>query len=205
MVESQLRRRGIHDLRVLGAMNSVARERFIDASFRDVAYADDPAPIGGGQTISQPYITALMCQCLALTGTESVLEIGAGSGYHAAVLGLLAARVTTVEIVPELAELARANLEGTRLGANVTVVEADGSLGYPAMAPYDGISVAAAAPQIPAALIQQLAEGGRLVIPLGSLEDQDLVVLTRHGTKLDRRVATGCRFVPLRGRQGWHG
>lgn len=204
MVESQLRRRGIRDQRVLEAMNSVARERFIAPAFHDLAYADDPAPIGGGQSISQPYMTALMCQCLALQGTEIVLEIGAGSGYHAAILGLLAARVITVEIVPDLAVTARSNLEAAGLGSNVTVVEGDGCLGYEELAPYDGISVAAAAPEIPAALIQQLAEGGHLVIPLGSFEDQDLVILTRHGTKLERRVATACRFVPLRGRHGWH-
>jgi protein-L-isoaspartate(D-aspartate) O-methyltransferase len=204
MVDSQLRRRGIRDQRVLDAMGTLPREFFIAAAYHDLAYADDPAPIGCGQTISQPYMTALMCQCLALKGGESVLEIGAGSGYHAAVLGVLADKVITVEIVPELADLARANLAAAGLTGKVTVVEGDGCLGYPEQAPYDGISVAAAAPQVPSALLQQLRDGGRLVIPLGSFEDQDLIVLTRHGTKFDRRIATACRFVPLRGSQGWH-
>jgi protein-L-isoaspartate(D-aspartate) O-methyltransferase len=203
MVETQLRRRGIRDRRVLSAMMEIPREEFVPVEARVLAYGDNPVHIGHGQTISQPYMTALMAECLELTGTETVLEVGAGSGYAAAVLGALAARVVTVEIVPELARLAKQNLYRTGRDLNVQVIAGDGSLGYPEEAPYDAISVAAGAPDVPPALLQQLADPGRLVIPVGGRDDQELRVLWRRGGRSEWRVATYCRFVPLRGGEGW--
>jgi len=203
MVDVQLRRRGIRDARVLAAMIAIPREQFIPAPGRKASYDDEPAGIGHGQSISQPYMVALMAECLELKGTEVVLEVGAGSGYHAAVLGALADRVIAVEVIPELAEQARQNLDRTGYGRNVEVHCADGSLGWPGCEPYDAISVAAAAPEVPAALLDQLADPGRMVIPVGPELDQDLRVIARSGGKLSTRVATLCRFVPLRGRQGW--
>jgi protein-L-isoaspartate(D-aspartate) O-methyltransferase len=203
MVDRQLRRRGIRDQRVLDAMSEIPREEFVPEDAAREAYRDDPIQIGYGQTISQPYMTALMAQELELGGSETVLEVGAGSGYAAAVLGMLAARVAAVEIVPELAAMARENLRRTGRDANVEVVEGDGSLGYPRLGPYDGISVAAGAPDIPAALLDQLADAGRMVIPVGDWLDQELRVVTRRGSKIQSRVATYCRFVPLRGGEGW--
>jgi protein-L-isoaspartate(D-aspartate) O-methyltransferase len=203
MVETQLRRRGIHDERVLRAMREIPREEFVPAESQLVAYQDEPIPIGHGQTISQPYMTALMAESFELTGTETVLEVGAGSGYAAAVLGALAARVVSVEIIPALAQLARENLRRTGSDTNVTVVCGDGSLGYPEAAPFDAISVAAGAPQIPAALLDQLKDPGRLVIPVGDYGDQELRVVSKQGGRIDYRVAVLCRFVPLRGGEGW--
>lgn len=203
MVERQLKSRGIRDPRVLEAMGRIPRELFVPEKYRHNAYCDEPIPIGFGQTISQPYMTALMVQVLELQGTERVLEVGAGSGYHAAVLGALAAEVITVEIIPELAEMARRNLEAAGCGANVRVICADGSLGYPELAPYDAISVAAAAPEIPPRLLEQLADPGRMVIPIGSLEEQELVLVTKSHGAISSRVAALCRFVPLRGGEGW--
>jgi protein-L-isoaspartate(D-aspartate) O-methyltransferase len=203
MAEKQLRRRGICDERVLAAMNEIPREEFVPLESRVLAYRDEPCQIGFGQTISQPYMTALMAQELELSGTEIVLEVGAGSGYAAAVMGRLAARVVTVEIVPQLVQLARANLRRTGRDGNIEVVDGDGGWGYETGAPYDAISVAAAAPDIPAALLQQLADGGTLVIPVGNLADQELRVVTRRGSRLESRVSTTCRFVPLRGGEGW--
>jgi protein-L-isoaspartate(D-aspartate) O-methyltransferase len=203
MVESQLRRRGIYDGRVLAAMTDIRREEFVPEDAASEAYRDDPLQIGCGQTISQPYMTALMAQELELTGSENVLEVGAGSGYAAAVLGALARHVVTVEIVPELAEIARRNLRRAGRDGNVEVVEGDGSRGHGARAPYDAISVAAGAPEVPQALLDQLQDGGRLVIPVGGWLDQELRVITRHGSKFESRVSTPCRFVPLRGGEGW--
>ena len=203
MVEAQLRRRGIRDERVLAAMGEIPREEFLPLESRVLAYRDEPCPIGYGQTISQPYMTALMTQELQLTGCEKVLEVGAGSGYAAAVLGQLAARVVAVEIVPQLVDQARENLWRTARDENVAVLDGDGGWGWIPEAPYDGISVAAGAPDIPAALLEQLADGGRLVIPVGSYEDQELRVITRQGSRVDSRVSTMCRFVPLRGGEGW--
>jgi protein-L-isoaspartate(D-aspartate) O-methyltransferase len=204
MVERQLRRRGIRDARVLEAMRSIPREEFLPLEYRVASYKDDPVAIGYGQTISQPYMTSLMAQELELKGTETVLEVGAGSGYSAAVLGALAAQVAAIELVPGLAALAERNLRKTGRLGNVKVVCGDGSKGWPAMAPYDGISVAAGAPDVPPALIEQLREGGRLVIPVGDYNDQELVVIVKEGGGLQRRVSTRCRFVPLRGHEGWH-
>jgi protein-L-isoaspartate(D-aspartate) O-methyltransferase len=203
MVDRQLRRRAIRDERVLDAMLEIPREQFVPPEERVSAYADRPIPIGRGQTVSQPYMTALMAESLELTGGETVLEIGAGSGYAAAVLGALAAQVVSIEIVPALADLARENLRRAGRGGNVTVVCGDGSMGYPEMAPYDAISVAAGAPEIPAALLEQLRDPGRLVIPVGDWGHQNLRVVVKHGGRVSDRVATGCLFVPLRGSDGW--
>jgi protein-L-isoaspartate(D-aspartate) O-methyltransferase len=204
MVECQLRRRGISDERVLRAMGEAPREEFIPLELRIFAYKDGPIGIGCGQTISQPYMTALMAQELELTGSEAVLEVGAGCGYAAAVLGALAGWVVTVEIVHELAALARTNLSRTRRDGNVLVVEGDGSMGYAPAAPYDAISVAAGAPDVPMALLEQLRDPGCVVIPVGSLEDQELRVIRKRGGRIEHRTGVSCRFVPLRGGEGWH-
>ncbi len=204
MVENQLRRRGVRDERVLRAMGEIPREEFIPTQERVLAYHDEPAYIGFAQTVSQPFMTALMAEALQLDGTETVLEVGSGCGYAAAVLGALAARVITVEIIPGLAQLARENLRRTRRDGNVTVVEGDGSVGYGAMAPYDAISVAAGAPEVPQSLIDQLKDPGVLVIPVGDWGDQELRVLHKNRGEIESRVATLCRFVPLRGGEGWH-
>ena len=203
MVESQLRRRGIRDRRVLGAMLEIPREEFVPVESRVLAYRDEPIHIGWGQTISQPYMTALMAEVLELTGAETVLEVGTGCGYAAAVLGALAARVVSVEIIPGLAHLAQENLRRTGRESNVQVVLGDGSLGQPDFGPYGAISVAAGAPDIPMALLEQLDDPGRLVIPVGGREDQELRVVHKRGGRIDYRVATLCRFVPLRGGEGW--
>lgn len=203
MVGRQLRRRGIRDERVLRAMGEIPRQEFMPLEHRVLAYRDEPAPIGCGQTISQPYMTALMAEALELSGHETVLEVGSGSGYAAAVLGALAARVVSVEIVPALAAQARENLHRAGLAGNVVVVDGDGSLGYGECAPYDAISVAAGAPDLPPALLQQLRDPGRAVIPVGSRADQELRVLWKYAGRLGSRVAALCRFVPLRGGEGW--
>ncbi len=148
-------------------------------------------------------MVALMAEVLELTGEESVLEVGAGSGYASAVLGALAAQVIAVELIPGLAEMARENLRRTGRGSNVTVICGDGSAGYPEKAPYDAISVAAGAPEIPPALLEQLGDPGRLAIPVGEYGDQELRVVTKRGGRMETRVATLCRFVPLRGGEGW--
>jgi len=203
MVEHQLRKRGLRDRRVLDAMLAIPREEFVPLEWRVAAYGDAPVSIGHGQTISQPYMTALMAQELELTGAETVLEVGSGCGYAAAVLGVLAAHVVTIEIVVPLAEVARENLRRTGHNGNIEVVAGDGSLGYLARAPYDAISVAAAAPEIPSSLLEQLGDPGRLVIPVGERDDQELRVVTKRDGRIDYRVATLCRFVPLRGGEGW--
>lgn len=203
MVETQLRRRGIHNPRVLAAMGAIPREEFVPLEWRVTAYGDSPVAIGYGQTISQPYMTALMAAEMELDGSETVLEVGAGCGYAAAVLGALAKRVIALEIIPELAGAARHNLQRTGCDSNVEVIATDGSLGFAAYAPYDAISVAAGAPSVPPALLEQLRDPGRLVIPVGALEDQELLVVTRKGGQTGTRVAAMCRFVPLRGGEGW--
>ena len=203
MVETQLRRRGIRDKRVLRAMQEIPREEFVPAELRVMSHRDEPLHIGYGQTISQPYMTALMAEVLELDGTETVLEVGSGCGYAAAVLGALAARVVTVEIVPGLVHMARSNLRRAMRDGNVTVAQGDGSVGYPESAPFDAISVAAGAPEVPMALIEQLSDPGRLAIPVGGFDDQELRVLWKRAGRVDSRVATQCRFVPLRGGGGW--
>jgi len=203
MVHDQLRRRGIVDRRVLDAMWRIPRELFVPERYRVQAYDDAPIPIGCNQTISQPYMTAFMVQALELTGSENVLDVGTGSGYHAAVLGALAKRVYSIEFIPELADFAEANLRAAGLDGNITVIRGDGSQGYAEAMPYDAISVAAAAPEVPAPLIAQLADPGRLVIPVGTREEQDLLLVVKRGGQISRRRTGGCRFVPLRGSEGW--
>jgi protein-L-isoaspartate(D-aspartate) O-methyltransferase len=194
-----VRSRGVRDARVLDAMARVPREAFVPQALRWDAYEDAPLPIGEGQTISQPYMVAYMVEALGLAGGERVLEVGAGSGYAAAVLGRLAEEVWTVERHRSLVERAAATLAG--LGVrNVHVVHGDGILGWPARAPYDAIVVAAGGERIPEALTGQLAEGGRLVIPVGPEPDlQRLVRLTRRGAALEREELAEVRFVPLVG------
>lgn len=204
MVDRQLHKRGIRDTRVLDAMLTIPREEFVPPDWRVCSYRDEPLHIGYGQTISQPYMIALMAEVLELTGAETVLEVGTGCGYHAAVLGALASRVITVELVPSLARQAEQNLLRTSLAGNITVICGDGSQGWPEESPYEGISVAAAAPEIPAPLLNQLGDAGRLVIPVGTMADQELRVILKSAGSLRERVVTFCRFVPLRGDRGWH-
>ena len=202
MVSQQLEARGIRDSRVLDAMRTVPRHLFVPESYRFQAYEDCPLPIGHGQTISQPYIVALMLEALKLTGHERVLEVGTGSGYQAALLGRLAEQVYTVEIIPELTRRAQETL--SELGCqNVHVETANGSVGWKAAAPYDAIIVAAAAPSTPRSLCDQLAEGGRLIVPVGDLYGQDLLrVHNQHGKLLTTNLGL-CAFVPLVGEAGW--
>jgi len=202
MVERQIRQRGIRTPRVLDAMASVPRHLFIPPQLSANAYLDEPLPIGEAQTISQPFMVAAMAEALSLEGSEKVLEVGAGSGYQAAVLSLLAREVTAVESQLALAAAARERL--ARLGySNVRIVEGDGSLGWPADAPYEAILVTAAAPAVPPPLIEQLAEGGRLVIPVGSVKDQELLRVMKIGGEVTQQSLFACRFVPLLGRYGW--
>ena len=202
MLDDQLRRRDITDRRVLAAMRQVPRHRFVRPADRHLAYADAPLPIGMHQTISQPYIVALMTQWLEPQPEDRILEIGTGSGYQAAVVARLVRRVITVERIPELAAQARKIL--TELGVlNVEVVEGDGTCGYPDEAPYAGILVTAGAPRVPEALQQQLAEGGRLVLPVGSRDGQMLERWTRRGDDFRRERIAPVAFVPLIGEQGW--
>lgn len=203
MVERQLKARGIRDRRVLEAMGRIPRELFVPEIYRTRAYEDAPISIGFDQTISQPYMAALMCEVLMLTGNERVLEVGTGSGYHAAVLAELAREVYSIELIPELAEQARLNLAAAGFGGRVEVIAGDGSKGYPPAAPYDAICVAAGAPEVPHSLLDQLADPGRMVIPVGSYSDQDLEVITKIQGHIGKRVPTLCRFVPLRGTEGW--
>jgi protein-L-isoaspartate(D-aspartate) O-methyltransferase len=203
MVDRQLRKRGIRDERVLEAMRNIPREEFVPEHVRYATYEDAPVDIGFGQTISQPYMTALMVEALGLQGYEKVLEVGTGSGYHAGVLAMLSAGVISLEIIPDLVEQAIANLRRVGLHHKVRVVRADGSWGFEPEAPYDAISVAAGAPDIPQSLLEQLADPGRLVIPIGSLSDQDLHIIEKSEGRFRRHVQPGCRFVPLRGEQGW--
>jgi protein-L-isoaspartate(D-aspartate) O-methyltransferase len=203
MVESQLRSRHIRDPRVLAAMGEVPRHEFLEPRLRGRAYDDSPQPIPCGQTISQPYMVAAMCAALELRGHETVLDVGCGSGYQAAVLTLLAAKIYSIEREHALVDLARETL--TRLGYmdRIVLVEGDGTLGYPPGAPYDGIIVGAGAPEVPCALIEQLADGGRLVIPVGDMAYQDLILIRKTGGQVSRRTINACRFVPLVGAAGW--
>ncbi len=204
MVERQLRRRGISDERVLDAMGRVPRELFLPEDLRHLAYEDGALPIGFGQTMSQPFIVGTICALLELQGDERVLDVGAGSGYQAAVLAELAAEVVTIERVAELAERARgALLEAGRERVEVRI--GDGSLGVPERAPFDAIAVAAAAPTVPPALYAQLVEGGRLVLPRGSRWGQDLVLVVRTDEGPLERASVPCRFVPLVGVEGFEG
>lgn len=202
MVESQIQRRGLKDARLLAAFETVPRHLFVPEDRRYAAYDDGPIPIGHSQTISQPYIVALMTAMLGLQGDERVLEIGTGSGYQAAILGMLTAEVHTVEYVPELARQAETLIKSLGFD-NVHVHIGDGSLGWPQAAPYAGILVAAAAPSAPKALLEQLEDGGRLVLPVGGRTMQNLEIWTRKGNDFESRIETSVAFVPLRGEQGW--
>ncbi len=205
MVERHLVRRGIRDPGVVSAMSTVPREAFVPPEMRVYAYRDAALPLSAGQTISQPYIVAAMAEALQLKPEDRVLEVGTGSGYAAAVLSLLAATVDTVERIPELADTAAERLE--RLGFdNVSVHLGDGSRGWPANAPYDGICVAAAAPDVPEALLDQLNDGGRLVVPVGPLTGpQRLVRVRKEGDRWAEDPLGEVRFVPLVGEEGWDG
>jgi len=202
MVESQLMRRGIKDRRVLDAMRQVPRHLFIPKDMRDLAYCDGPLPIGQGQTISQPYIVALMTELLELTGQEKVLELGTGSGYQAAILSRLVSQVYSVERHATLAE--QAEKVFTQLGYdNIVISVGDGTLGWPEHSPYEAIIVTAAAPDVPQPLMEQLADGGRLVAPVGSRWSQVLAKVKRQGETLTKEHLTAVAFVPLVGKYGW--
>jgi protein-L-isoaspartate(D-aspartate) O-methyltransferase len=202
MVERQLRRRGITDERVLEAMERIPRERFAPEFVRDRAYADSALPLSHGQTISQPWVVAAICQALELHGQETVLEIGTGSGYSTAVLALLAHRVVSIERIPELVEYAGVILD--ELGvANVDLVCGDGSVGHPAREPYDAIAVHATGPSAPPSLLAQLADGGRLVMPVSTGASDLLTVFRRRREEVERVTIGPCRFVPLIGEEGF--
>lgn len=202
MVTEQLAGRGITDTRVLDAMRRVPRHLFVEEALRDQAYGDHPLPIGEGQTISQPYMVARMTELLQLTGREKVLEIGTGCGYQAAVLGELAARVCSIERIPRLAARARQTLEA--LGyRNVWVRTANGTFGWSDEAPFDRILVAAAGPVVPPPLFDQLAEGGRMVMPLGGAESQRLSVIEKVRGEMRITDDSGCVFVKLIGKHAW--
>lgn len=201
MVERQLRGRGISDRRVLEAFETVPRHFFVPEEYRHLAYEDGPLPIGFSQTISQPFIVAYMTQLLDLTGNERVLEVGTGSGYQAAILSALTAEVHTIELIPALAERARKTLE--QLGVtNVSIHIGDGSLGWEEAAPYDAILVTAAGPRVPPPLLKQLADGGRMVLPVGERGAQVLELWRREGEKFTHETLLPVAFVPLRGREG---
>jgi protein-L-isoaspartate(D-aspartate) O-methyltransferase len=202
MVERQLRRRGIGDERVLAAMAEVPRELFVPEGQRHRAYSDSALPIGEGQTISQPWIVAAICQAMELGGEERVLEIGAGSGFSAAVLSRLAAEVISVERNRSLAERAGQVLAALEIG-NVELVVGDGSRGVPERAPFEAIAVHATAPAPPRSLLGQLAEDGRLVVPIAGETADLLTVFRRHGEELRREEIGPCRFVPLIGEEGF--
>jgi len=202
MVEDQLRRRGIHDQRVLEAMAKIPRHSFVSPEYQAAAYEDRPLPIGEGQTISQPYMVAVMTQSLELTGGERVLEIGTGSGYQTATLAELAKTIFTVERIQVLIQRAQKVLQN--LGyENIFFLHGDGTKGWPENSPFAGIIVTAGAPEVPQMLTSQLADGGRLVIPVGPRYTQTLYKVTRKGNRFMEEDITGCVFVPLLGDFGW--
>lgn len=202
MVEHQLREWGICDPQVLDVMGRVPRERFVPESQREAAYYDGALPIGEGQTISQPFVVAHMTEMLRIQGHEKVLEVGTGSGYQAAILALLAREVHTVERLSVLAARARAVL-GELSITNVTIHVGDGSQGWPAAAPYDAILVACGSPHVPPPLIEQLANGGRMVLPVGPRGLQELVLVTKTGDKVTQEKRAPVAFVPMVGEFGW--
>lgn len=201
MVE-RLRAQGIHDERVLKVMGQIPRHCFIREQYWDQAYANHPLPIEEGQTISQPYIVALMTEMLALKGTDRVLEIGTGSGYQTAILAELAAEVYTIERSRLLLERARARLEAAGY-RNVRARLGDGTLGWEEFSPYDAIMATGATPKVPPSLLRQLGEGGRLVLPVGDRQVQRLCLLERHMAELNKRELCYCSFLPLMGKEGW--
>lgn len=204
MVERQIRARGVSDPRVLAAMEEVPRHLFIPPPYDRNAYEDSPLPIGNGQTISQPYIVAVMTELLQLKPSDRVLEIGTGSGYQAAILSRIVSHVTSVERIPEVANLARRNLAALHYD-NGEVIVGDGTLGYPDNAPYNGILVTAASPDIPKPLVEQLADDGKMVVPAGGRDVQELIVLEKHGSSGTQSEYGGVRFAPLIGEYGWSG
>lgn len=205
MVERQVIGRGISDKRVIDAMLTVPRHKFVEEALEGQAYQDVPLPIGEKQTISQPYMVAVMSEALVLEGTETVLEVGTGSGYQAAVLALIADRVFSLERIPALARRARKVLDGCGF-SKVNIRVADGTLGWRDMSPFDAIVVTAGAPEVPQDYLNQLAIGGRLVIPVGNRDDQILMRITRTGKQeYKEEKMLGCRFVPLIGNHGWQG
>jgi protein-L-isoaspartate(D-aspartate) O-methyltransferase len=202
MVEEQLAARGVTDPRVLAVLRSVPRHRFVQEALRDRAYGDHPLPIGEEQTISQPFIVGLMSALLELTGQEKVLEVGTGSGYQTAVLAELARRVCSIERLPRLAERARATLEAQGYD-NVWVRVGNGTLGWPDLAPFDRIIVTAGGPTVPPPLVQQLAEGGRMILPVGSADNQVLTIVENVGGEIRQRTQGECKFVKLVGKYAW--
>jgi protein-L-isoaspartate(D-aspartate) O-methyltransferase len=198
----ELQRKGVRDLAVLRAVRMVPRHLFVPESVRHRAYDDAALPIGSGQTISQPWVQARYLELIGLTGKEKVLEIGTGSGYQTALLALLASMVFSVERVPHLAQSARGALAGAGI-RNVTVLVGDGTLGWRPFAPYDAILVSAASPEVPAPLVEQLAPGGRMVIPLGDRSSQTLTLIERQGDGVRRSTVADVRFVPLVGEFGF--
>ena len=202
MVEQQLRRRGIRDERVLDAMLRIPRHEFVPAEYRPQAYGDHPIPIGEGQTISQPYIVALSLEAVSLSGSESVLEIGTGSGYQTALLAELSKEVYSIERHAALARRAETNLSKLDL-KNVKVLVGDGSHGLREHAAYDAILVSAAAPSVPQSLVEQMADGGRMVVPVGPPESQQLQLVRKKEDRITVEVLEGCRFVPLIGAEGY--
>ncbi len=202
MVEDQIAFRGVRDPRVLEALQAIPRHRFIPGESQPNAYEDRPVGIGCGQTISQPYMVAVMTEWLAVNPEDRILEIGTGSGYQTAVLARLAREVVTVERHAALSETAKTLLEGMGFD-NIVFVVGDGTLGWSAGAPYDGILITAGAPRVPQVMLDQLAGGGRLVAPVGGREEQRLVRMTRRGDRFEEEMGIGCRFVPLLGTEGW--
>lgn len=204
MVRAQIEARGIRSERVLQAMREMPRHLFVKESLRDEAYGDHPLPIGEGQTISQPYMVALMTELLGLEGNEKVLEIGTGSGYQSAILARLAARVITIERIKRLSDSAKAVLDSLKI-SNVDFRVGDGTLGLEEEAPFDGIIVTAGSPAVPETYKSQLAEGGRMVIPVGDDFTQTLFKFRKRGDKWEKERFTGCVFVKLIGKHGWRG
>lgn len=202
MVEQQIRARGITNPRVLDAMREIPRHLFVPPPYTSSAYIDAPLPIGNGQTISQPYIVALMTNLLETHAEDRVLEIGAGSGYQAAILARLVRHVTTIERIHPLADLARKNIVTLGL-KNVSIIVGDGTEGYQENAPYDGIIITAATPQVPPPLIDQLDEEGTLVAPVGGRDIQELITIKKHHGRIVQSSHGGVRFVPLIGEHGW--
>ena len=202
MVDEQLAARGVTDPRVLAVLRRIPRHRFVQEALRDRAYGDHPLPIGEEQTISQPYIVGLMSSLLELTGQEKVLEVGTASGYQTAVLAELARRVCSIERLPRLAERARATLEGLGYD-NVWVRVGNGTLGWPDQAPFDRIIVTAGGPAVPPPLVQQLAEGGRMALPVGSADNQVLTIVENVGGEIRQRTHGECKFVKLVGKYAW--
>jgi protein-L-isoaspartate(D-aspartate) O-methyltransferase len=202
MVERQIRRRGVFDPLVLRAVEDVPRHEFVPAALQARAYEDAPLPIGGGQTISQPYIVAAMTAALHLQSSDRVLDVGTGCGYQAAVLSRIVASVYSVELRQDLALAATQRLASLGF-SNVHVHCGDGTLGLPEFAPFDAILVAAAAPSIPQPLLDQLAEAGRLILPVGPSDHQQLILVLRHAAHFDTTALEPCQFVPLIGQHGW--